>query len=645
MNPASLPAIVARIGRWNVWLVIVTLVAFALRLFRLADHRLWYDEAYVGAAVLNTVPHLWLEFPKIEPHPPLFFLTELLAVQLLGLDAFSLRIGPAFAGSLLVPVAGVVLRRFTGPTAALVAAIGVAVNPMLVSFAQEARMYTLLALQFAASFYALDRAVRTTDQSDSSRWMLFALGTELAAVFTHYTAILVFPAAHLLLLCVYWRSRRISIVHWVVGQLAILATWLPWFMYWAALFGTRDREPNRLLGTHRLFSQFATGPANSFDAFPLEWPTLGGIFLLCAGSVMAFRASIRGVHMRPLLVWAGLGCAEMAGLTFAGFPREKFVLYVIPAFIGLISVSITAGGRWRSVITGLVLLWIATAAWLGLSPYYDTQMYAKWFGYENARAMLSGRIETTDVLVEADLDPSFRFVLGMPAPYDAVVLPHGIGKPDQVLYKGLHAELRGYGGTENWVPDYDALASDIRGLAENHSSLWLILKPTTEWWDKRGLVRQEFENTFWARERLVVGDARVTRYMTPLGVDREFPVADPNDFGDARLLGSGCVIRPDGTGDVALVWLPKRHTARPLTVFVHALGSGQLVSQHDGEPSLGRLSTTEWTVGQPVLDVHPLTQFNKVDSLAIGLYDPTTMQREAIGVSDSILLALPCAPA
>src|SRR5687767_5413233 len=113
-------------SHWSIWLVVITIAGFGLRIFRLDQHRLWYDEAYVAAAILNSVSHLWLEFPKIEPHPPVFFTLEWAASAILGVDAVSLRIGPALIGSLLVPLSVITLRRFIGPLASLVAGFGLA---------------------------------------------------------------------------------------------------------------------------------------------------------------------------------------------------------------------------------------------------------------------------------------------------------------------------------------------------------------------------------------------------------------------------------------------------------------------------------------------------------------------------------------
>lgn len=62
------------------------------------------------------------------------------------------------------------------------------------------------------------------------------------------------------------------------------------------------------------------------------------------------------------------------------------------------------------------------------------------------------------------------------------------------------------------------------------------------------------------------------------------------------------------------------------TVFVHALGDGQVVGQHDGVPGNGRRPTTGWIAGEYIADPHPITfataTYTGEMILEVGLYDP-----------------------
>jgi len=126
--------------------------------------------------------------------------------------------------------------------------------------------------------------------------------------------------------------------------------------------------------------------------------------------------------------------------------------------------------------------------------------------------------------------------------------------------------------------------------------------------------------------------------MGPLEPVAAFPIA--------QLLGVACTIYSNGDGQVALAWLPLARTGAPLTVFVHGLVQGRLVTQHDGWPAADLGITTSWPVGRSLVDVHPVPRLREVEELAIGLYDAATMRRESVRrgaeETDMVRLPLPC---
>ncbi len=66
------------------------------------------------------------------------------------------------------------------------------------------------------------------------------------------------------------------------------------------------------------------------------------------------------------------------------------------------------------------------------------------------------------------------------------------------------------------------------------------------------------------------------------------------------------------------------------TIFIHLRAAdGFVMSQADGLPVSGHYHTTVWQPGELIQDIHPLPpeDFNQVDHLVIGLYDPVTGRR------------------
>ena len=103
----------------------------------------------------------------------------------------------------------------------------------------------------------------------------------------------------------------------------------------------------------------------------------------------------------------------------------------------------------------------------------------------------------------------------------------------------------------------------------------------------------------------------------------------------AELVGyvlSPATVRPGETLRLTLFWQARQWIAQDYTVFVHLLDAqGKLWGQHDGPPQEGVLPTSAWIPGELLRDEHILTVDAQAPAgdyrLAIGLYDPATLQR------------------
>ncbi|MCS6802027.1 MAG: fused MFS/spermidine synthase [Chloroflexota bacterium] len=114
-------------------------------------------------------------------------------------------------------------------------------------------------------------------------------------------------------------------------------------------------------------------------------------------------------------------------------------------------------------------------------------------------------------------------------------------------------------------------------------------------------------------------------------------------FGDIATL-DGLTAQRDSAGLLLdLVWTPERDIARSYLVFVHALDAeGRIVAQSDRVPADGAAPTTSWVPGRQVGDRHRLALAPPADgAIAIGLYDPLTGERVAVGGESAVRLPPP----
>lgn len=186
-------------GKALIGIGLLCLMAFSLRTHRLDASALWNDEGLSlyrahapwseilrGSIVLRGLHPI----ETIDNHPPLYFVLLKTWIALAGDSEFALRFPSVFASILLIPLVWATWKRLKNFTAAWMAAILLAVSPLYLWYGQEARMYTLLALESAILLFLLLRVCEDRRLQISA--FVAIAGTMLAMLLTHYTSLLLF---------------------------------------------------------------------------------------------------------------------------------------------------------------------------------------------------------------------------------------------------------------------------------------------------------------------------------------------------------------------------------------------------------------------------------------------------------------------
>lgn len=172
-------------------------------------------------------PHIWTGLSGIT-HPPLYLILLRWWMDLFGTGDFSTR-----AFSALISLAGIVLifdvvRRLSGPGAALFAAAFMALSPLQIDFSQLARPYPLLAFLALLVCQALVRI----EQGGPTPMRLFQFAIALiATALTHYFAFGALVAVTLYVcLRLRGRTRRITLAAIALAGVFTLAVWGPFLL-------------------------------------------------------------------------------------------------------------------------------------------------------------------------------------------------------------------------------------------------------------------------------------------------------------------------------------------------------------------------------------------------------------------------------
>ena len=209
--------------------LVITLLALALRLYRLGAQSLWYDEGVSVYLARMSLPQL-TAWTADDIQPPLYYYLLHLWLLLFGQSSseFVVRFPSLFFGVLTVPLMYRMGRHLFGPMAGLLATFVTAISPLYLWYSQETRMYTMLTFLCLLSSYLLLKALERRAPPYLPLWLAFA-AANVAAAYTHYFAFFVMAFQGIYLVCWSWRMRERRLL--LQGLAAFAATalaYLPW---------------------------------------------------------------------------------------------------------------------------------------------------------------------------------------------------------------------------------------------------------------------------------------------------------------------------------------------------------------------------------------------------------------------------------
>ncbi len=591
---------------WALWIaLLIVLLAFALRLHKLDAQSLWYDEGN-SARIAERSVQLILEGAAGDIHPPLYYL--LLKVWRLGAGGseMALRSLSAFASVLTVAVIfawGSKARQHVGAAAALL----LAASPFSVYYAQEARMYALLALWAALSTWAWANVRQRMGGFDA----LFVLSTA-AGLYTHYAYPFVI-AAQALGTLLGGRCARAGLARLArfgllgVGALVLFAPWLPVALRQLGGWDVaRERVGafDALLTLARTLVVGRTLPAAQ-SAVPLVlWLGAAALGALSAERKGGMRAQGVALLFVPAALLVGLGAYREAYLKFVLVSVAPLCLL---SALGASNVAVRLAHPWAqrgAMLLGTAALVVSVLP--ALRNLYDDPTYAR-DDYRGLQRWIAARARPDDAVL---------FL----APNQWEVYTYYQGN-DRNLYPLRYRPER-----------YDQVAQQLEAITAAHPRLFVIYYGEREA-DPEGWYEQWLNaNAFKAHEHWV-GNVRVAVYGSSQLALQTLDLKTPIRFGEAIALVGAHVGRPPWrAGDVLpleLHWQALTPIPRRYKVFVHVgEPNAPPKAQFDSEPRHGNVPTSAWQPDAVVVDRRGvwLEGVSPGETIAVflGLYDADT---------------------
>jgi hypothetical protein len=441
---------VARIGtRWPM-AVLIALLALATRLYGLDRKSVWFDEAITYLDAHEPWPRL-LEAIRADVHPPLNYVLFHLW-PLTDAGDFWLRLPAALLGALAALIAWAWARRVGTPLQALLTGAFVALAPLQIDLAQEARMYGLLLALTATSLWLLDRVLVCPTRLGLAG---YALACALL-LYTHYYAAFLLAAqslaALLLLSGAYARGARLAVGALIVAGIAFLP-WLPVMVEQArGIQGDYWIAPPTLTTLWVTFRELAahTPPDAQFPLL-LRAAYVVQATLILLGAVLAVRMPRQRVAV--LLGAVPLGLAFGISLLVAPVYAVRYISPLGLAFGFLLARGATALPKPYAIGSAVVAL---APVLLSVGPLYTDPGYSR-ADLRAAAAAVSAERQPNDVVLHLGAFTA--------TPFDY----YHVSPPGVVLETNDRAELCRalLGHTAGWlVTSYPPADDEARDAAE-----------------------------------------------------------------------------------------------------------------------------------------------------------------------------------
>ncbi len=457
--------------RTRIALLLIVLLAFGLRVYRLDWQSIWYDEG-LSIYLAQQSPEQTIALSAMTDHPPLHALLLGLWMRIAGESDFVVRFLSVFFGVLVVALVfalGQIFDRRVGLMAAFLAAIA----PMAIYYSQETRGYMVLTTLILIATMAFIKLMTGTRRRRA--WIAY-IGAISTALYTHYFAAFAW-AALLLASAVLLPAYRRPLRHWLswgAAQAVIVLLFVPWLPNAIAQAGSNATYfPGRVTwetvvgDTWRAFTVGEWG-----DASIVGWAWLG---LIVTGLTMAMihrRDAADAEESRPKLCVSGvitllsLVVIPLLMMSALAWLKPKFapryLLPSLPALIVLAAISVAQlidilRSRYRFIASiGLIVSLTLPVA--------------------DSVSLL--RLYTDPLLARPDVRSVAGYIEAHGAPSDAIVLVGGHQAPAFNHY---------YRGSAEVIPmppdllpaaqsplDAHAIAQ-LADIAAVHPRIWLVL--------------------------------------------------------------------------------------------------------------------------------------------------------------------------
>lgn len=476
------------------------LVAFFLRVYRLGDQNVWWDEGW--SLWLAKKDWLWIAWrTAADEHPPLHYWMLNVWDGMAGWSAYAGRFLSLFFGVLTVALIFRIGRKAGGLWVGVLAAFFLATARFHIWWSQDIKNYTpSVFFAFAALWFALILLEKPR------RWAVLGYAVCAAlALWTHYLAVLVLIGLNLYALIFFSRrvhticSRQIEqqarfthgessskqqvaggVYAWMAANLLGALLFIPWLWIYLANAAEWNAAPTFDPGlfVKLVATVLPLGVTTNIDRYAALTIFLTALAILG----LTARKTSRHLFLFGLVVLFPPLLIYLISLTpvafFAPKVQARYLLILVPAYAVLLAFGVEMLRRFSTWLAVCAFILVGIVSGMVLNDYYAGRRLQD--EYATLANMINSFAEPSDlVLLDTDQEwPTFLYYLRPPLEWQGV--PNG-----QTM------------GAAN----ADVL---VRRARMRHDTVWLVTLPDALATDPQHLVEarlarelgKQFEQTF-----------------------------------------------------------------------------------------------------------------------------------------------------
>ncbi|HEX2170966.1 MAG TPA: glycosyltransferase family 39 protein [Dehalococcoidia bacterium] len=413
-------------------------------------------------------------FVRTGENGPLYYLILRFWIALTGTSEYAVRYLSLLAGVLVVPLSYAVGTRLVDRRTGCVAAAMAAGAPYLIWYAQDAKMYALVAALSLTSTYLL---IRAAHKNRWSLWTAYLVATSLGFYLHLFGAFL--AAGQALAYLATWRWHPGSLRRWLTALAGLTLPYLPLAVWQLPTFVQAPPMAHAFVPLPTLLRILLNRFSINHEMWPAWWVIAPFVILAILGLARLVADAAEGRIWLLVWLWAPILIVFLLSLRLPVF-RDRYLTIVAPAYFLVLAAGLTwifpaarrpwsSGVGWR-VVAGIGLSLSLT----GASVYALSRGPLSRTDFRGAAAFYAAHREPGDAVGFEATYAARPFLWYAPPDTAAVELPFTSGgMPPSEVDAILAQTTAGY--RRLWLVEHEEWLWDnrrlVRGWLDRHGRL------------------------------------------------------------------------------------------------------------------------------------------------------------------------------